>query len=56
MNQQDIDVAISVQGFNEGWNAAVEGIRQAVATYRQQPEPKDAWEEWLPRYLSELTK
>lgn len=52
MNKPDFDA-----GFRSGWDSAVQEVAKYVAEYMQLSDPsKSPWEEWLPRFLSELTQ
>jgi hypothetical protein len=49
MNKPDFDVA-----FNAGWDEAIAEVAKKVEEYieaKQEGQPVDPWEEWLPRLL-----
>lgn len=45
--------------FDQGWNAAIAEVKEKVEQYieaKQEGQPVDPWEEWLPRLLALLTE
>jgi hypothetical protein len=49
-----LDCRDEKEKVDAGWNAAIQEVAKAVAEYERAPEPKDPWEEWLPRLLDSL--
>lgn len=45
--------------FDQGWNAAIAEVKEKVERYieaKQEAQPVDPWEEWLPRLLDLLAE